>query len=122
MINVEDLRDYCLSLGDDIEEKMPFGRFPGAGSVLAFYVCGHMFCYFDIEEMTIATVKCQPERIIELRASHDCITNPYNASPKHWIGIKIQDCDPALMQSLIANSYKIVKEKWSVTRHKNVPS
>lgn len=113
MMNVEDLRDYCLSLGTDIEEKMPFSKFPGAGGVLAFYVCGHMFCYFDIESLGLVTVKCQPERITELQACHECITTPYNASPKHWIGIKIPFCEPGLLKSLIQNSYDIVKAKYS---------
>ena len=26
-MNIEDYREYCLSLGDDIEEKLPFTKF-----------------------------------------------------------------------------------------------
>ena len=26
-MNIEDYREYCLSLGEDIEEKLPFQRF-----------------------------------------------------------------------------------------------
>ena len=29
-MNVEALRDFCLSLGDDVEEKMPFTKFNSA--------------------------------------------------------------------------------------------
>jgi len=116
MMNVEDLRNYCLSMGDDVEEKMPFSKFNAATNVLAFYVCGHMFCYFDIEAMEVVSVKCQPERIAELRAQHECITNPYNLSPSHWIGILAQACDDALMHELILNSYNIVKTKYHKRR------
>ncbi len=112
-MNVEQLRDYCLSLGTDVVEKMPFAKFKAASGVLVFYVCGHMFCYFDIEAMTVATVKCQPERIAELRAAHECITAPYNANPAYWIGIDIAACETALMKTLILNSYQIVKAKYT---------
>ncbi len=26
-MNIEDYRDFCLSLGDDVEEKLPFTAF-----------------------------------------------------------------------------------------------
>lgn len=115
MMNVEELRDYCLSLGDGIEEKMPFSKFNGAAAVLVFYVCGHMFCYFDIERMDLATVKCRPDRIAELQARHECITTPYNANPAYWIGIRLDDCPAPLLRELIKDSHDIVRAKY--TRH-----
>lgn len=46
-MNIEELRDFCLSLGD-VTEKTPFGKFARRfDSVLAFYVCGHIFCMTD---------------------------------------------------------------------------
>jgi hypothetical protein len=27
MMNVEEIRDFCLSLGNDVEEKLPFTMF-----------------------------------------------------------------------------------------------
>ena len=48
MMNVEDLRSYCLSLDTDVVEKFPFTAFKYAKDVLVFYISGHMFCYFDI--------------------------------------------------------------------------
>lgn len=113
IIDVEQLRDFCLSLGDDIEEKMPFAKFHAASTVLVFYVCGHMFCYFDIEQPHLITVKCQPERIAELRARHEWVTAPYNSSPRHWIGIDNLHCDPQLTRELILNSYQLVKAQYT---------
>ena len=40
-MNIEDYREYCLSLGTDIEEKLPFTAFHYASGVLVFYVHGH---------------------------------------------------------------------------------
>lgn len=37
-MNIEDYRDYCLSLGD-VEEKFPFTKFKNGEGVLVFYVC-----------------------------------------------------------------------------------
>ena len=52
-MNIEDYREYCLSLGADVEEKLPFQKFfakqsgkaerkSGEG-VLVFYVIVTMF-------------------------------------------------------------------------------
>ena len=58
-------------------------------------------------------VKCQPKRIPDLLESHSCLTTPFNMSQKHWIGIKIKECDDeALVRELVGNSYEIVKAKY----------
>ena len=112
-MNIEELRDYCLSLSE-VEEKLPFCKFKGGDTVLVFYVCGHMFCYFDIEAFEVVSVKCQPERIPDLLEAHSFLCNPFNLSPKHWIGIRIKECDDdTLVTELVGNSYEIVKEKYS---------
>ena len=41
-MNIEDYREFCLSLGEDIEEKLPFQKFKNGEGVLVFYVMGHM--------------------------------------------------------------------------------
>ncbi len=116
-INVEDLRDYCLSLGDDVEEKMPFGKFNAASEVLVFYVCGHMFCYYDLAHFTVVTVKCHPDRIDELRAQEAGVIFPYNMNPRHWIGLEVETINVTLALELIKNSYNIVKAKYSHSPH-----
>ena len=111
-MNIEDYREYCLSLGNDVEEKLPFTAFHHASGVLVFYVHGHMFSFFDCDDFSIVTLKCQPDRIEELKAQHDCIGNPYNESPKHWIGIDPGNAPDELLLELTRNSYEIVKAKY----------
>ena len=111
-MNIEDYREYCLSLGTDVEEKFPFTAFKYACGVLVFYVHGHMFSFFDCDNYSGITLKCQPERIEDLKAQYDCIGNPYNESPKHWIGINPATAPNALLQELTRNSYEIVKAKY----------
>ena len=116
MMNVEDLRFFCLSLGCDVEEKMPFGGFKAAQGVLAFYVCGHIFCFYDIDAFEVVTVKCQPERIPLLAEEHGGIVAPHNMCPKYWIGIRPDLADDKLMRNLVRNSYEIIKQKYTASK------
>ena len=93
-MNIEDYREFCLSLGEDIEEKLPFQKFKNGEGVL----------------------KCQPERIEDLKAQYECIGNPYNESPKHWIGINPKFAPDDLLKKLTENSYEIVKAKYASKR------
>jgi len=52
-MNIEDYREYCLSLGADVEEKLPFTAFHHASSVLVFYVYAHMFSFFDCDSFSV---------------------------------------------------------------------
>ncbi len=112
-MNIEEYRDYCLSLGADVEEKLPFTAFRYASNVLVFYVCGHMFAFFDCADYSVVTLKCQPERIDELKAQYDCIGKPYNESAKYWLGIDPRTAPDYLLRELTKNSYEIVKAKYT---------
>lgn len=112
-MNIEEYRDYCLSLGSDVEEKMPFGAFCYASAVLAFYVNGHMFSFFDTNNFGVVTLKCRPEQIEELKERYSEIGKPYNLSPKHWIGVDARQASACLLQKLTYESYEIVKAKYS---------
>ncbi len=112
-MNIEDYRNYCLSLGDDVEERMPFTAFRYASHILVFYVCGHMFSFFDCDNFTTVTLKCQSDRIDELKERHPCIGKPFNESPKHWIGIDPETAPDELLKTLTLNSYNIVKAKYA---------
>ena len=111
-MNIEDYRSYCLSLGDDVEERLPFTAFRYASDVLVFYVCGHMFAFFDCNNFNIVTLKCQPDRIADLRERYPSVGKPFNESPKYWIGVSTEAPD-ALLRELTQNSYLIVKQKYS---------
>ena len=115
-MNIEDYREYCLSLGTDVEEKMPFTAFKYASGVLVFYVHGHMFSFFDCDNYSVITLKCQPERIEELKSRYDYIGKPFNESPKYWIGINPDNAPDELLQELTRNSYEIVKAKYKAKR------
>lgn len=112
MMNIEDYRSFCLSLGSDVEERLPFTAFRYASGVLVFYVCGHMFSFFNCDNYSVVTLKCPPDRIDELRDAYDCIGKPFNMSPKYWIGVNPNTAPDTLLQELTRDSYEIVKAKY----------
>ena len=113
-MNIEDFRELCLSLGDDVEEKMPFTAFRYASEVLAFYVHGHIFAFLDCNNYGVVTLKCQPERICDLKAQYDYVGKPFNLPPKYWIGINATIAPDDLLCEFTKNSYEIVKTKYKV--------
>lgn len=110
-MNVEQIRRFCLGIAPDVEERMPFGAFRCARDVLVFYVAGHMFCFFDLNNFGIVTLKCDPDEIPVLRETYEWVGAPYNMNPKYWIGLRADVAPDDLTKRLIINSYNIVKQK-----------
>ena len=74
-MNVEEFREYCISLGD-VTEKMPFGKFAKKyDSILVFYVFNHMFCLIDIENF----------QSVNITSASSSVGKPINKTIKHWI-------------------------------------
>ena len=113
-MNIEEFREYCLSLGD-VDEKTPFGKFARRyESILVFYVLGHMFCFIDINDFSSVTVKSTPDEIDAFRATHYSVSRPLNQSLRHWIqldfGGDVSDSD---ILRLTSRAFDLVKEKYS---------
>ncbi len=113
-MDIEKLREYCLSLGD-VTEKTPFGKFAARfESVLVFYVCGHMFCMFDMDDFTGVTVKGTPERIAEIQETRASCSSHRNMSPKHWIELIFGgDITDSEILDMVRESYGIVRTKYT---------
>ena len=102
-MNIEELRDFCLSL-KETEEKMPFGD-----QVLVFYVKGKIFCLTDINEFEFINLKCNPETAIEMRERYTEVTPGYHMNKKHWNSLNINGNIPTqLIKAWIINSYQLV--------------
>ena len=94
-----------------MSEGTPFEKFSrGKFTILVFYVSGHMFCYFNIDDFSSVTVKCDPDEMGELKARYQGIGKPYNGNKRHWISVQLgSDVDDALLKQLVLNSYNLVK-------------
>ena len=111
-MNIEQLRDYCLAL-PGVTEATPFEKFSrGRYTILVFYVNGHMFCYFNIDDFSQVTVKCEPSRIIELKEHYQAVTDPFNGNKNHWISIHLgMDMPDNKLFDLVNDSYHLVKKQ-----------
>lgn len=105
-MNVEEFRDYCLSL-PDVTEKMPFSAFRWAKDILAFYVKGKIFCFFDIEKFDMCTIKSDvPD---EYTAKYGAVGKPFNMNSKYWMGVRFNDDMPDdMLKEVVKLSYDIV--------------
>ena len=87
-MNVEEFRDYCLSL-PDVTEATPFEKFSrGKYTILVFYINSHMFCYFNIDEFSNITIKCDPTKIVELKEMYQAVREPFNGDKRYWISVQ----------------------------------
>lgn len=103
-MNIEVLRDYCLTF-KGVTEELPFGP-----STLVFKVMGKMFALMplDVEILTIS-LKNTPEKNIELRADHSFIKGAFHMNKTHWNSVDIETGTKyTLITELISDSYKIV--------------
>lgn len=83
-------------------------------SILAFYVCGHMFCFIDIDDFSYVDLKAAPEAIEELRMTKSSVGNPINQSLKHWIKIDlVGDVADFQILYLVKDAFNLIKEKYS---------
>ena len=111
-MNVEEFRDYCLSL-PDVTEATPFEKFSrGKYTILVFYINSHMFCYFNIDEFSNITIKCDPTKIVELKEMYQAVSEPFNGDKRYWISVQPNlDLSDENLKALVLQSYEIVKSK-----------
>lgn len=113
-MDIEAFREYCLSLGD-VTEKTPFGKFARRyESVLVFYVCGHMFCFIDMDDFTFVDVRSTPEEIDDIRQTRLSVGNPVNRSLRHWIQLEFNgDISDREIYALVRRAYDIVVDRYT---------
>lgn len=105
-MNIEELRDYCISKKGTTEE------FPFDETTLVFKVMGKMFVLTDLEDDFAITLKCAPEKAIEQREEHPCVTPAFHMSKSHWNTVLIDGTiNDHQLKQWIDESYDLVVEK-----------
>ena len=106
IMNVESIRDYCLSL-PAASEYFPFDE-----TTLAFRVVDKIFAMIDLEDTQWFVLKCDPDYALELRDRHPEITGAWHMNKKHWNQLDLEGhLTDELIQKLISHSYKLVASK-----------
>lgn len=102
-MNIEEYRDYCLSLPGVTEE------FPFDAETLVFKVMGKMFALTDVDAFKSINLKAEPEYCIELRELYSGINPGFHMNKKHWNTVDTDgSVDDDLMYKLINDSYALV--------------
>jgi len=86
-MNIEEVREYCLTIKGS-EECFPFDE-----TTMVFKVMGKMFAYMGLErreEGFMISLKCDPEKAIDLRERYDCVIPGYHSNKKYWNSVFIE--------------------------------
>lgn len=107
-MNIEQLRDYCLSKKGTTED------FPFDEDTLVFKVLGKMYLLAGLKKWeqgeASINVKADPEYALELRAAHGSIRPGFHMSKKHWNTLYIHEGElsTVFICELIDHSYNMV--------------
>lgn len=104
-MNIDQIRDYCLSL-PDVEESMPFGP-----NHVVFKTYNKMFLLVGLDELPIRfNVKCDPAIALLLREQFpDSVFPGWHMNKKHWNTIYVNGHLPdGLLIDFIYSSYSLV--------------
>lgn len=105
-MNAETIREYCLKK-KEVTESFPFND-----TALVFKVCGKMFALLDLESSLRVSLKCDPEKAIELRERFNSVIPGYHFNKKHWNTINVDGAvEDNLIYRWIDHSYQLVVEK-----------
>ena len=103
-MDLEEFRDYCLAK-PKVTESTPFG--PGA---LVFKVGGKIFAIASLDEIPPqVSLKCDPERALDLRDRYEEVRPGYHLNKKHWNTIKLsRRIPPNELRDWVDHSYSLV--------------
>jgi predicted DNA-binding protein (MmcQ/YjbR family) len=106
-MNIEELNEYCLSLKDTN------ACFPFDDESLVFKVSGKMFAMIPLERVELQiTVKCDPEKAVDLRERYTCVEGAYHFNKKYWNTIYLnRDMHDEDVKSWIRHSVDEVLKK-----------
>jgi len=104
-MNIEDLRNYCISK-KGVTEEFPFDE-----TTLVFKVMNKMFLLTDLVSDLSINIKCNPEKALELREKYASVKPGYHMNKKHWNTIEIDaTISDKIIYEWIDDSYNLIVE------------
>mgnify|MGYP001038298832 FL=1 len=120
-MNIEDLRDYCLSKPGATED------FPFDQHTLTFKVMGKLFALTSLKKWEggdhSLNLKCDPKKAIDYREKYpDEVFPGYHMSKKHWNTVVVDgpQLSTKLIQHLINHSYELVVSKLPKAKRQDI--
>jgi predicted DNA-binding protein (MmcQ/YjbR family) len=104
-MNVESIREYCLSK-PEVTESLPFGD-----DTVVFKVLNKMFVLMNLDGELSVNLKCDPDKAFELREIHSSVRPGYHMNKKYWNTVMVDDSvSDELLKEWIDHSYaEVVK-------------
>ena len=111
-MNIESLREYCLSK-PGAEETLPFGP-----DVIVFKIGGKAFLLLPLDtEQLQFNVKCDPGLAVELREQFACVLPGYHMNKKHWNTIVVDgSVSSKQLKDWIDHSFDLIVSKSAKSR------
>lgn len=105
-MNNEEVRDYCLNK-PGVTEGFPFN------DTALVFKAGRIFAILDLsDEERGISLKCDPEKALELRELYPEITGAYHLNKQHWNAVRLNgNVEPSLIKELIDHSYNLITNK-----------
>ena len=102
--HLDPVREYCLAKSGTTD-GFPFGP-----EVMVIKVGGKIFAFLAWEKNPLfISLKCDPERAIELREEYEAVTPGYHLNKQQWNSISLDETIfPELIHELIDQSYDLV--------------
>jgi len=102
-MNIEELRDYCLSK-PAVTESFPFDE-----TTLVFKVAGKMFLLTDLVDAFSMNIKNTPEKVTELKGLYPSVLPGYHMNKIHWVTVLIDgSISDNLLKQWIDESYNLI--------------
>jgi predicted DNA-binding protein (MmcQ/YjbR family) len=103
-MNIENLAAYCLNK-KGVKEDFPFDEV-----TLTMKVMGKIFAFLPLDaQPPQISLKCDPDRAIELREEYEDIQSAFHLNKKHWNAILLEGNVPSkLIYELVDHSYDLV--------------
>ncbi len=105
-MNIEQIRDFCLSLPMTGEDTA-FGE-----DILLFRVCGKIFGCYDFNRNNYFVVKTDPDYTLELRDRYPEVEPAWHWNKKYWNQLRLDgSLNDDFILGLIRHSYSEVVKK-----------
>jgi len=102
-MNIEGLRDYCISK-QGVTESFPFDQ-----TTLVFKVMDKIFVLTGIDTFSFINLKCNPEKAFDLRENYEGVTGAFHMNKEHWNSVStLGDISDKLIYGWIDDSYDLI--------------
>ena len=105
-MNIEELREYCVSIKGATE------CFPFDETTLVFKIMGKMFVYVDLlpkDGQFKANMKCDPEKSVELREKYQGVRQGIHTNSIMWNAVYLaSDVPDKIIKELVEHSVEEV--------------